>query len=63
MLIAALFLIAPSWKPLKCPLTNEWISKLGYSVIQLSTALPLRNKTDELFKHAAARISLKITII
>ena len=28
--IAALFMIARTWKQLKCPLTDEWIKKLWY---------------------------------
>jgi hypothetical protein len=30
MFIAALFIIARSWKEPKCPLTEEWIQKLWY---------------------------------
>ena len=30
MLIAALFTIDRSWKPPKCPLTDEWIKKMWY---------------------------------
>ena len=30
MFIAALFMIARTWKQLKCPLTDEWIKKLWY---------------------------------
>ena len=30
MLIAALFTIAKTWKQPKCPLTDEWIKKMGY---------------------------------
>jgi hypothetical protein len=28
MFIAALFVIARSWKPLRCPRTEEWIQKM-----------------------------------
>lgn len=28
---AALFILAKKWKKPKCPLTNEWISKMWYS--------------------------------
>ena len=28
--IAALFIIAKSWKQPKCPLTDEWIKKIWY---------------------------------
>ena len=30
MFIAALFTIAKTWKPPKCPLTDEWIEKVWY---------------------------------
>ena len=30
MLIAALFIIARTWKQLRCPLIDEWIRKLWY---------------------------------
>ena len=30
MFIAALFMIALTWKQLKCPSTDEWIRKLQY---------------------------------
>jgi hypothetical protein len=30
MFIAALFIIARSWKELRCPSTEEWIQKLWY---------------------------------
>ena len=30
MFIAALFTIARTWKPTKCPLAEEWIKKLWY---------------------------------
>jgi hypothetical protein len=30
MFIAALFIIARSWKELRCPSTEEWIQKMWY---------------------------------
>ena len=30
MFIAALFIIARTWKQLKCPLTDEWIQKMWH---------------------------------
>ena len=30
MLIAALFIIARSWKELRCPSTEEWIQKMWF---------------------------------
>ena len=31
MFIAALFTTARTWKQPRCPLTDEWIKKLGYT--------------------------------
>ena len=28
MFIAALFTLAKTWKPSKCPLTDEWVKKM-----------------------------------
>jgi hypothetical protein len=33
MFIAALFIIAKSWKEPRCPLTEEWIQKMWYIYI------------------------------
>jgi hypothetical protein len=33
MFIAALFIIARSWKETRCPLTEEWIQKMWYIYI------------------------------
>ena len=33
MFIATLFTIARTWKPPRCPLTDEWIKKLWYTHI------------------------------
>ena len=30
MFIAALFIIVKTWKPPKCPSTDEWIKKMWY---------------------------------
>ena len=44
MFIAALFTIATTWKPPRCPLTDEWIKKLYiytmeyYSTIKRNTS-------------------------
>jgi hypothetical protein len=32
MFIAALFIIARSWKEPRCPSTEEWIQKMWYSL-------------------------------
>ena len=48
MFTAMLFTIAKLWKKVKCPLTDEWIKKMGhthimkdYSAIQKNEFLPL----------------------
>ena len=40
MFIAALFTIAKTWKPPKCPLTDEWIKKMWYMYIQWNITQP-----------------------
>ena len=39
MFIAALFMIAKTWKQPKCPLTDEWIKKIG-TYTQWNTTQP-----------------------
>ena len=39
MFITVLCTIAKTWKQLKCPLTDEWISKIG-TYTQWSTTQP-----------------------
>ena len=39
MFIAALFTIARTWKPLKCPSTDEWIKKM-WPYIEWNIAQP-----------------------
>jgi hypothetical protein len=36
MFIAALFIIARSWKEPRCPSTEEWIQKMGFLLVWLS---------------------------
>jgi hypothetical protein len=47
MFIAALFIIARSWKEPRCPSTEEWIRKYGiftqWSTTQLFKTMNLRN--------------------
>ena len=40
MFIAALFTIAKTWKPPKCPSTEEWIKKVWYIYIQWNITQP-----------------------
>ena len=39
MLAAALFIIAPNWKPLKCPSRGEWMNQLWYNAMECSSAI------------------------
>ena len=40
MFIAALFIIAKTWKQPKCPSTDEWIKKMWYVYTQWNTTQP-----------------------
>ena len=39
MFIAALFIIARTWKQPRCPSTDEWIKKLWYLLVQFSSSV------------------------
>jgi hypothetical protein len=41
MFIAALFIIARSWKEARCPSTEEWIQKMWYIYTQWGTTQKL----------------------
>jgi hypothetical protein len=45
MSIAVLFVIARSWKPPRCPMTEEWIQKMC-SFTQWNTTQLLRTRTS-----------------
>ena len=64
MSIAALFTIAKTWKPLKCPETNEWINVYIYNRILFSqkkvmpfAATWLHVETVKLSKVSQTRIN------
>ena len=46
MFIAALFIIAKTWKQPKCPLTDEWIKKMSY--IYIYNGILLSHKKDKI---------------
>ena len=59
MLIAALFTIARTWKPPKCPSTDEWIKKMWYIyTMEYYTAI----KTKEIGSFVETWMDLKSVI-
>ena len=46
--IAALFTIARTWKPPKCPLTDEWIKKVWH-IYTMEYYSPIKRNETELF--------------
>ena len=57
MFIAALFLIAKTWKQLKFPSTDEWIKKMWYlDTMQYYSAI----RKNEIMPFAATQTDLEI---
>ena len=48
---AALFIIARTWKQLKCPLTDEWIKKMWHIYTMEYYSAIRRNKTELFVKR------------
>lgn len=44
MFIAVLFIIAPKWKPSRCPLVHEWVSKRWHIHTKEDSAVIKRKK-------------------
>jgi hypothetical protein len=60
MFIAALFIIARSWKEPKCPSTEEWIQKIWYIyTMEYYSAI----KNSEFMKFLGKRIDLEDIIL
>jgi hypothetical protein len=58
--IAALFVIARSWKEPRCPSTEEWIQKMWYIyIIEYYSTI----KNDEFMKFLGKRIKLENIIL
>ena len=61
MFIAVLFIIAKTWKPLKCPLTDEWIKKRWYIDTHIYDGI-LAIKKNEIMPFTATWMDLEIII-
>ena len=59
MFIAALAIIAKTWKQPKCPLTEEWIKKMWY----IYNRVLLSHKKNEIMSLAATRMYLEMIIL
>jgi len=60
MFIAALFILAKTWKQPKCPLVGEWKNKRWYSqTMEYYSAL----KIDELLSHEKTWRKLKCMLL
>ena len=62
MFIAALCTVAKTWKPPKCPLTNEWIKKIWYIYIYTMEYYSAIEK-NEIMPFAATWMDLQIIIL
>jgi hypothetical protein len=60
MFIAALFIVARSWKEPRCPSTEEWIQKMRYTyTMEYYSAI----KNDEFMKFFSKWIELENLIL
>ena len=60
MFIAALFTIAKTWKPPKCPSIDEWITKMWYIY---TTEFYSAIKKNKIMPFSAARMELETVIL
>ena len=60
MFIAALFVIARTWKQPKCPLTEEWIKKMWYIY---TTEFYTAGKNNDILNFAGKWMELEIIIL
>ena len=61
MFIAALFSTAKTWKPPKCPWTEEWIKKMWHMYVQYYSAI--KKKKNKMLPFAASWINLEGIIL
>ena len=59
--LAALFTIAKTWKPPKCPSTEEWIKKMWY--IYTRNITQGLKKKNEIMPFAATWMDLEIIVL
>jgi hypothetical protein len=62
MFIAALFVIARSWKQPRCPSTKEWIQKMWF-IYKMEYYLAIKNKRHHDFFFAGKWMKLEIIIL
>ena len=60
MFIAALFIIAKTWKQPKCPLTVEWLKRMWYMYTMDSYSAIKKN---EIMPFAATWMDLEVIIL
>ena len=60
MFIATLFMTAKTWKPPKCPLTEEWIKKMWYIYTREYYSAVKKN---EIMAFAATWMDLEIILL